>query len=295
MHQRPSHPAPTPCSQIQSLHVFFSSTLSHLQGKSDESAWEFSVRTRNPCDHLSCLLQLQVGKGSSAGYNKEWSFISRTRSQALTNTELQPAFLWQRLHSLAYPGAWNSWCEGSNKILSLMRERKGDLWTRYPLRVPSNPTQGFSTVRSKCWHIQEQTLCCICWQSLSNPVPFSVTAHVVLTAVLWFSCPSCIPALEVIISFKHWRIKTKPWLEVYWFFLRGILTGEVDPKGNSFSSIMSCFVLGKGTQNKMFPNKMFSFLSSSDDFYLQIPQKIVWSEENPCLSSVMDSVLVKIC
>lgn len=137
--------------------------------------------------------------------------------------------------------------------------------------------------------------CAVFAGSLSNSVPFSVTAHVELTAVLWFSCPSCIPALEATVSFKHWRIKTKPWLEVYWGFLRGVFTGEVVPKGKAFSSVMSCFFLGMGPRRKWLQKNVLIFILIWLFFYLQIPQKILWSEKDPSLSSVMDLVLLKIC
>lgn len=68
----------------------------------------------------------------------------------------------------------------------------------------------------------------------------------------------------------------------------------MDPKGNGFSPITLYIVLGKGTQTKMIPSKMFSFLSSSDYFlFANSPENCV-SEENPGLSSE-DLVLVKIC
>lgn len=49
---------------------------------------------------------------------------------------------------------------------------------------------------------------------------------------------------------------------------------EVDPRDNSFSPAMSCFALGKGSQNKMVPNKMFLFLSPSDVFICKFPRQL---------------------
>lgn len=239
---RLSHPAPTCCSHLRPLYVFLSSTLNHLQGKSESLGG--LARTQNVCLHLSCMLNCRLRRAPQLS-KTEWSSV-RGLGARLELTELQPAFLWQKFHSLAYPGAWNSWSEQSNKALSFVWEGKRGIWTRYGLRDPSNPSQGFSPVRSKRWHTQEQALGCVYWQSLSNPVPFCVTAHAVLTAALCFSCPSCNPVSEVTVSFKHWRIKTKPWLEVYWFFKRCSHWRGESQGGFQYFLIYNVHFLGEG-------------------------------------------------